>query len=216
MKYLELILSDQNTKLMKNTLLSLLFVFITAVSFSTTVTVTNSGTTFSPSTITIKEGDTVKFQISTSHNAIEVSQATWNANDNTALPGFAVDFGGGLLTGLTAGTHYYVCAPHASLGMKGKIIVNASTGLESIIPAADQISVYPNPTTGKFVVTCQGSSDQKNKTTLEVYNTSGNIVNSVPVVSESTAVDLSLLPAGSYLINICDDKKISSKIIVKQ
>lgn len=96
----------------------------TAVMAATTV-VTNSGTTFTPANITITQGDTVQFNIGGSHNVVEVSQATYNANGTTSNGGFTLPFGGGQLTGLTAGTYYYVCTPHASLGMKGTITVSA-------------------------------------------------------------------------------------------
>jgi hypothetical protein len=59
-----------------------------------------------------------------------VSQATWNANGTTPLPGgFSVPFGGGMVlpSQLGIGTHYYVCQAHVSFGMKGKIIVTGSS-----------------------------------------------------------------------------------------
>lgn len=59
--------------------------------------------------------------------------ATWSVNGNTPLSGgFTRPFGGGLLTpstGLTVGTHYYVCSPHASSGMKGIIVAAAGPQL---------------------------------------------------------------------------------------
>lgn len=107
-------------------LLSLLLMSTSLTGFCTVWTVNNSGLTFTPATITINAGDTVHFVLSTSHNAREVSQATWNANDTTALAGgFQAPFGGGLVlpAQLGVGTHYFVCTPHASFGMKGTIIV---------------------------------------------------------------------------------------------
>jgi plastocyanin len=86
-------------------------------------TVTNAGFSFSPSLLTINAGDTVRFQLDTIHNAVEVSQATWNANGNTPNGGFSVGFGGGDVLFTTPGTYYYVCQPHAGSGMKGRIVV---------------------------------------------------------------------------------------------
>ena len=109
----------------KITLLFLLF-SISLTGFCTTWTINNSANTFTPSTITINVGDSVKFVTTSSHDAREVSQITWNANGNTALSaGFQTAFGGGVVlpSQLGVGTHYYVCTPHASLGMKGTIIV---------------------------------------------------------------------------------------------
>lgn len=102
-----------------------LFIVLGSFCFGATHTVTAPGLTFSPSTLTIITGDTVVFDLSAMHNAVEVSQATWNADNVTPLPGgFAVDFGGGTVVLTDIGTHYYVCQAHASFGMKGTITVN--------------------------------------------------------------------------------------------
>ena len=102
----------------------ILSTFITG--YCTVWTVNSSGYTFTPATITIIVGDTVNFSIASSHNSVEVSQTTWNSNGSTALSGgFQTPMGGGIVlpAQLTVGTHYYVCVPHASMGMKGTIIV---------------------------------------------------------------------------------------------
>lgn len=118
--------------------------------FATTTTVTNSGNTFVPADITITQGDTVNFSITNAHDVVEVSQATYNANGNTSNGGFSLPFGGGTLIGLAPGTYYYVCTPHASLGMKGTITVNAapSTGTPILTMIGDGDCTGGNP---KFV-----------------------------------------------------------------
>lgn len=113
---------------MKKILLSLLLVSISIAGYSKIWTINNSGSTFSPATITIVYGDTVRFTITVAHDAREVSQTTWNAGGTTALPGgFQTPFGGGLVlpTQLGVGTHYYICTPHVGIGMKGTIIVQS-------------------------------------------------------------------------------------------
>ena len=91
-----------------------------------TVQVKTSGTTFSPNEITINVGDSVKFTTGGSHNAVEVTEADWDAGKKTAKEGgFNVGFGETkTVTFDTPGTYYYVCQPHAVIGMKGKVIVN--------------------------------------------------------------------------------------------
>ncbi|MBD3638709.1 MAG: T9SS type A sorting domain-containing protein [Crocinitomicaceae bacterium] len=128
---------------MKNILLFTAIIALPTLGLSTVWTVVNSGTTFSPDAITITEGDSVQFNITASHNVVEVSQTTYNANGNTPLAGgFQLPFGGGLLlpADLPVGTHYYVCSPHAGFGMKGIITVNPCT-------APNQPSVISGPTT---------------------------------------------------------------------
>ena len=136
---------------MKNKiLLTLLLIKLTLTGFSTVWPVSNMGNTFSSSTITINFGDTVNFLISGSHDAREVSLMTWNANGNTALfGGFQTNFGGGMVypTQLGVGSHYYVCTPHASMGMKGIIIVqncSAPISPNSIIGNANVCSATSN------------------------------------------------------------------------
>jgi plastocyanin len=132
--------------------------------------ITNAGFSFSPANITIAVGDTVNFVLDPIHNAVEVSQATWNANGNTPNNGFSVGFGGGTVVFALAGTYYYVCAPHASSGMKGIINVVAfgiSTG--TITPA--------NLCKGASVnvpFTANGTYNPANVFTAQLSNASGS------------------------------------------
>lgn len=118
--------------------------------YATIWIINNSGANFVPAAITINLGDTVNFVITNAHDAAEVSQATWNANGNTLLPGgFKTPFGGGMVlpAQLGTGVHYYVCEPHAANGMKGTITVQNCT-----TPAT------PGTITGNATV-CSGSSN---------------------------------------------------------
>ncbi|MBC8266540.1 MAG: T9SS type A sorting domain-containing protein [Flavobacteriales bacterium] len=87
-------------------------------------TITNLGFTFVPDTIYVTKGDTINFNIGIAHNVAEVSQAVWLSNGTTSNGGFSLPFGGGSFVTDSAKTYYYVCQPHAGLGMKGVIIVN--------------------------------------------------------------------------------------------
>ena len=109
-------------------LLALLSLSAFTMGFSTTVTINNVSNSFSPSTVTITDGDSVKFLLTNAHDAREVNFTTYSTNGNTSLSGgFQTAFGGGtvLPAQLAVGAHYYVCTPHASIGMKGIIIVQA-------------------------------------------------------------------------------------------
>lgn len=93
-----------------------------------TVVIRNQGFTFTPKDTTIELGDTIRFSIGGSHDAVQVSMQEWEANGNTPLAnGFSVSFGGGKVVLKAEGTYYYVCTPHASLSMKGIIRVKAAT-----------------------------------------------------------------------------------------
>ena len=114
---------------MKTIILFLIMVLaIPCTSFSKTHTITNSGFTFSPSTLTVNVGDTVNFVLENIHNARQVDQSTWDANGNTSNGGFDTPDGGGMVVLNQVGTVYYVCKYHASLGMKGTMLKSLMWG----------------------------------------------------------------------------------------
>ena len=80
---------------------------------------------FTPEDLSIAVGDCVNFVMSNTHNAIEVSQESYENRDGTPLEdGFQVDFGETQEVYFgEAGTHYYVCQPHISMDMIGTITV---------------------------------------------------------------------------------------------
>lgn len=200
----------------KNILLVALFLAGT-LCFGATTTITNSGTTFTPNEIVINQGDDVFFSLGAIHNAVEVSLATYNANGNTALPGgFSAPFGGGSISSamLTAGVHYYVCTPHASLGMKGKITVLSTTGISNN-KSKEGVTVFPNPSNGNFelrINTIQPTDTYE----LEVYNMLGKSVYSKSDLLQQNAIllELSYLPKGPYIVKLNDGKDFYYKKIV--
>jgi len=160
---------------MKKTILTLLLISFSLNGFSKTWTVISSGMSFSPATITINHGDDVIFDLDASHNAVEVSQTVWNANATASNNGFSIPFGGGTATPdeLTVGTHYYVCTPHASFGMKGKIIVSAATGLDETLNE-NAVSVYPNPIVDQLTVRLNMSETTPFE--VKLYDIQGKLV----------------------------------------
>ena len=119
----------------------LLFAFFT--SFSQVQTINTFGMTFTPDTVTINLGDTVEFGPLGYHNAVEVDESTWISNDTTYNGGFYFSFGspGGYFIPDSAKTYYYICQPHASMGMKGVIIVNPVP----IYGCTDPLAINYNP-----------------------------------------------------------------------
>lgn len=204
---------------MKKLILFSLLASFGYVGFGATVTITNSGNTFSSSTVTIALGDIVDFSIGNIHNAVEVSQATWNDNGNTPLSGgFSLGFGGGIVPAekLTVGTHYYVCSPHAEFGMKGTIIVLNTTGLAEK-QAADGIFIFPNPSKGNFNLEISASLASK-KYDLGIYNAQGKKVYSKSDIQQqnTTNIEISDLPKGTYFVRVYGRKEnIYKKIVVQ-
>ena len=80
---------------------------------------------FVPNEVICNIGDTIEFIMSSSHNAVEVSQLNYETNNTDALQGgFNIDFGEtAFFVPTESKTHYYVCQPHIFNGMVGRIIV---------------------------------------------------------------------------------------------
>lgn len=199
---------------MKTYLLSLFLLLLGIKGLCTTWTVTNSGTAFTPASITITSGDDVSFDLDAPHNAVEVSQSVYNANGNTPLAGgFQTPFGGGLVqsTQLTAGIHYYVCSPHASVGMKGIIIVQNTTGINENKIQPD-FSVYPNPSDNLLTIKAK---DKLIGLEYYIVDQVGRRVVTGRLLSEITPVEISGLKKGVYFIQLIGDRKQSVEWVKK-
>jgi plastocyanin len=204
---------------MKKSILLLLLASSGIAGFSATFTINNSGIAFTPDAITINVGDNVNFSIGNSHNAVEVSQETWNSNGNTPLSGgFELSFGGGTVPSdkLTAGIHYYVCTPHAEFGMKGTITVLNTTGIAEN-KFINEISIYPNPSNGNFQLKLDNSHSAK-EYDLGIYTLKGQKVYAKSGMQQqnSTNIEISDLPKGVYIVRLYGSKEnIYRKIVVQ-
>lgn len=90
------------------------------------ITVDSTNLRFSPSSVTITEGDTVRFFWSGQalpHNAVESNEVF-----DSGEPARAVDFSFTFERGMN-GTYDFVCEPHASVGMIGQIVVEPAPPL---------------------------------------------------------------------------------------
>ena len=138
---------ETKPKTMKHTLT----LFATVLPFLLSAqSISTVGFTFSPALLTVQAGSDITVTIGGQHTMTEVSEATWNANGNTSNGGF--NFGPGTNTlNLTIPGTYYVCSPHANMGMKGRIVVESSTGLAE--QAFDRsFTLYPNPASDELVL----------------------------------------------------------------
>jgi plastocyanin len=199
---------------MKKTLLFLLLLTASMTGFSKVWTITNSGITFNPDTITIAHGDTVVFKLQSFHDAQEVTETAYLANDSTHLAGFITHFGGDTIFPgwLTVGKHFFVCKPHASLGMKGLIIVESPTAVFSHTNIASQSSAYPNPFSTKMII------ETPDADVISIFNAAGvsQISVAVPKGQTKIEIDATTLVSGTYLCSIFKNGAIiDTKKIIK-
>lgn len=188
---------------MKKILISLAFTLISGAAFCTIVTVTTPGFTFSPSTITINQGDTVNFSIASIHDVVEVSQPTYAANGNTALQGgFSTPYGGGMVLSaqLSVGTHWYVCEPHAFMGMKGRIIIQSATGIAENNLSAN-ISVYPAFATTEVTV----KAGEQVHGTVQFSSILGQVIEQEEISADGNLFFIGDKPSGVYFITVTDE-----------
>ena len=211
-----------NLKVMKKNLLTLLLIIYCLNGFSATLTIVNVGLTFSPASQTINQGDTVTFVIGSAHNVIEVSHSDWDANLNTPVAGgFNLPFGGGSLSAaqLPVGTHYYVCGPHAALGMKGTIIVQSSAGIEEHKTIND-ITIYPSVIKDNNL-SIQFENLTTNEIEIKLFNLQGKLINILLPKTEVSGLFIrkfllnNVTSPGVYFVQILSDKNnIFKKIVI--
>jgi plastocyanin len=189
---------------------------------ATTWGISNVGTTFSPSTLTIQVGDVVNFTLSQDHNAVEVSQATYNAGGNTPLDGsnFKINYGGGSHTFTAAGTYYFVCTPHASVGMKGIITVQMATGINAPTDQPD-FRLFPNPAAKFTSFTIDYMLESKAKVNIGLVNVSGKTVTTFlsalrDAGSHEESYPIEAIEPGTYMVRVqYGNKSFTKKLIIE-
>lgn len=203
---------------MKKLLFTISTLLFAQFSFSqTTHPVSFSGFTFNPDTVTIDVGDNVQWTLTSIHNAVEVSQATWLANGSTSNGGFSVPFGGGTVNFPTAGTFYYSCTNHSLSGMKGVVIVLPGSSIEEENNLFS-ILAYPSPVIDFLTL----SINLENSATVQisVVNILGEEVvkiSNFSVASGKTQqkIDFSTLTGGVYFVRVQYGDQVKSIKIVK-
>lgn len=187
---------------MARKILSVFFsLFLAGSVLATKHTVTTPGFFYDPATLTVNVGDTVIFAIGGSHNVREVSSATWETNGIAALAGgFSTPFGGGQVVITSAGDHFYVCVPHASSGMKGRITANTTTG--NLVATRQD-----NPFTAKVInQKLRVSFTNSASGTVGVFDLLGNKLYS-GAANDDLEVSLAGYKTGVYFVILNDSKR---------
>ena len=179
---------------MKKLLLSFALFYGTFMSAQNKFIVTSSGMSFSPSSITINQGDTVEWQnISGVHN-VNGNQATYPANPTS--------FGNGAASSSswtysivfnTVGTYTYQCDIHVGGGMIGTVTVQLPAQINEITSKSN-IKIFPNPATDYFTVNANQSL-----TKIMLYNSTGKLIKTYPSANN---YDIKGMLSGIYFLKI--------------
>jgi plastocyanin len=174
------------------------------------------GFTFDPAILNVNQGDIVHFNLSFPHAILQVSQATWNANDITPLPGgFSFPSGSGDYTTTTPGTIYYVCSTHVQLeGMKGTIVVNAITGINDIQKDTGR-KPFPNPATDFINYPANGTSSVQEIRILDITGKPVQILQNPVISDDRVKIDVGSLKKGIYFILVKSADGIESGKFLK-
>ena len=201
---------------------SVLLLSILAISMkATSYTVTISGFSYSPATLTVSVGDVVTIAASGSHPLAEVSQTTWNANGTATLStGFGTKTSSYTFTITSASDIYYVCTNHVSMGMKGMITVS-SVSVKEQTNQISGISIFPNPAKNQFSV--KFNSSENGNVTAKLYSICGQEIESLTVNKEffvgTATLNFDLqnhVPSGVYFVQLnYNSNKITKKLIIE-
>lgn len=197
---------------MKKSILTIFLMLITLTGFSNIITITNSGMTFTPASVTISYGDSVQFKIGSTHNVIEVSESIWEVNEaSPLLEGFQLPKGGGLLTptDLAEGIHYYVCGPHVSMGMKGKIFVLGPTIVAQNIPQPS-LFLFPNPAQDLLSITVSADLVGSQFSVLDI---TGKLILTGLFGKEESQLSVTNLENGIYFLRSDSSMRILQRFI---
>lgn len=169
---------------------------------------------FDPPTLIIELGDAVHIIFDDAdHTFTQVSQATWESNGATPLPG-GYRFGEGTpnpgvdftITPMALGPIYYVCEHHIQSGMKGTISVITTVGMED--PTMQEgFRFAPNPANDRVELMGQ----EPMPVMVMVYDATGK----VSMVASPDAGDIlhvGTLNEGIYFAEIRDrDQRLLSR-----
>ena len=102
---------------------------------------------YDPDTLYIMPGDTVDVIINGYHSVTEIDSIDWVNNTDNPNGGFDVGFGSSdpntWFVVNTPGTYYYICEPHAMMGMKGILIVqNPNAVIEQAYFKPENFNAY--------------------------------------------------------------------------
>ncbi|MFK8044463.1 MAG: T9SS type A sorting domain-containing protein [Crocinitomicaceae bacterium] len=151
---------------------------------------------FSPDTLYVQVGDTIQLVNNGYHSITEVDSIDWVNNAANYNGGFYVGFGAPTtsekFTIDSPGTYYNLCIPHATMGMKSIIIVEAGTASIAEENSKKASLMFPNPASNSITI--------ENSLNVKIYNMQGQLVYVKSNLILSETIDISFFPVGIYCV----------------
>lgn len=193
--------SSRNPDVMKLIISFLSAALCLSAQAQTTHTLLVSDFSFSPEVIDAVQGDSLRLvPLDPGHTFTQVSEETWNANGNTPSGEFQFD---PLLETVTveltgSGVIYYVCSPHAPMGMKGMVNVALASSIadHSLVRSS---AFYPNPAS-EVIWMRDPSADIVDVTIIDAMGREADrmqLLGNAPLYVGD-------LPAGMYVLRVMD------------
>jgi hypothetical protein len=174
--------------------------------------INQTGTSFSPSSLTVNVGDIVRWVWSdgshtTTSKSIPVGAQIWDSPLTSSSTSFEY-------TVTVAGSYSYVCTPHESMGMVGSFTAVVPTAVDDNLLSMG-ITIYPNPASSFINISTEMNGDVLLSDVLGKWLKKFKI-SELSVNNDSYQMDLSELVDGIYIISFIPantKKRISLKFI---
>jgi len=203
-----------------NVLLLLVGFLANSAAAQTTVDVTASGGTFTPTDVTIDVGDTVRWTNTSGNHNVNGTTVTFPTNPES--------FGNALDTGwvytyvfTTAGTYDYQCDLHEAFGMTGTVTVVSTSDIGSDLATSNNVvsNIYPIPSS-EFVVIelTQELLSANTKLIAVVYDLMGKeILRSESITDAKITLNTEGWTNSAYVFHLMSDSRViaTEQIIIQ-
>jgi plastocyanin len=180
-----------------------------------------NGNSYLPNTITVNVGDEVIIEANKVNPLIELGPDSWHVNRLTPQNnGFssASDYRIHITAGMAGKTIYFGSGAPGS-GMRGRIIVNAVSGIHTNYSNGFDFTVYPNPVSTDSWISLQLNKSER--VTIQVFDMQGRIVRTF-IDQELKAGEIKMpftlnsLDRGNYIVQMRSGKeRINKQIMIR-
>ena len=186
-------------------------VVIALSAYGITHTVTVNDGSFSPATLSVQVGDTIRWVRNsanandhTTTSAVVPSGATmWDSPITAANPEFSYHV-------TVPGSYGYVCTPHATSGMVGGFSASDATIINPTLNAGG-INIFHNANDGSIHVMLDDYA--ATKSFVNIVDVNGRMVKSFDTNISTKSFSIADLPKGIYFVNVRNNKLITTRKI---